>query len=207
MASAGSPSNLAMRAIRIVLLDEIDKYETTKEGDPVALAEERTATFTTNRLSIRACSPTWKETSRIYKSYMEGDQRKPFVECPHCGHSQVLDFFEHVRWGTNEDGSHRPETAHIHCESCGAEWSEAERLKIISTRHAIQHRQTKIFHCCASRQDPLIERRWEWDDAHQVGYAICKECERRGVQTGTQVIGHPSSTRRSSAWLGSWRSG
>jgi len=181
IASAGSPSNLAMRAIRIVLLDEIDKYETSKEGDPVALAEERTATFTANRLSIRACSPTWEETSRIYRSYMEGDQRKPFVDCPHCGHPQVLDFFAHVRWDKNEDGSHRPETAHIHCEVCGAEWSEAERLKIVSTRHAIQHRQTKIFHCCGSRQDPLIERRWEWDDEHQVGYATCKECGRRGV--------------------------
>lgn len=181
MASAGSPSNLAMRAIRVVLLDEIDKYETTKEGDPVALAEERTATFTTNRLSIRACSPTWEETSRIYKSYMEGDQRKPFLDCPHCGHSQVLDFFEHVRWDKNEDGSHRPETAHIHCEACGAEWSEAERLRIVSTKHAIQHRQTKVFHCCGSRQDPLIERRWEWDDEHKVGYASCKECGRRGV--------------------------
>lgn len=181
MASAGSPSNLAMRAVRIVLLDEIDKYETTKEGDPVALAEERTATFTTNRLSIRACSPTWEETSRIYKSYMEGDQRKPFVDCPHCGHAQVLDFFAHVRWDKNEDGSDRPETAHIHCETCGAEWSEAEHMKIVSTKHAIQHRQTKVFHCCGSRQEPLIERKWEWDDEHQVGYAICKDCGRRGV--------------------------
>ena len=181
IASAGSPSNLAMRAIRIVLLDEIDKYETTKEGDPVALAEERTATFTTNRLSIRACSPTWEETSRIYKSYMEGDQREPFVDCPHCGTSQVLDFFKHVHWEKNEDGSHRPETAHLHCESCGAEWSDAERLRFVSTRHAIKYRQTKAFHCCGSRQDPLIERRWEWDEEHQVGYAICKLCERRAV--------------------------
>jgi phage terminase large subunit GpA-like protein len=174
MASAGSPSNLAMRAIRIVLLDEIDKYETTKEGDPVALAEERTATFNTSRLSIRACSPTWEETSRIYRSYMDGDQRKPFVACPHCGHEQVLDFFEHVRWEKNEDGSHRPETARIHCESCGAEWSEAERLKIVSTRHAIRHMQTKVFHCCGERQNPLVERRWDWDEEHQVGYAVCK---------------------------------
>lgn len=55
--SAGSPTNLAMRAIRVTLLDEIDKYETTKEGDPVFLAEERTATFTTNSLHIRTCSP------------------------------------------------------------------------------------------------------------------------------------------------------
>jgi phage terminase large subunit GpA-like protein len=181
IASAGSPSNLAMRAIRVVLLDEIDKYEGTKEGDPVALAEERTATFHTSRLSIRACSPTWEETSRIYRSYMEGDQRKPFVACPHCGYEQVLDFFSHVQWEKNEDGSHRPETAHIHCESCGAECSEAERLRIVSTRHMIRHLQTKVFHHCGARQEPLIERRWEWDDEHQIGYAICNQCGQRAV--------------------------
>ena len=56
--AAGSPTNLSMRPVRVTLLDEIDKYETTKEGDPVLLAEERSATFTSRRLSIRACSPT-----------------------------------------------------------------------------------------------------------------------------------------------------
>jgi len=35
------------------------------------LAEERSSTFTTRRLSIRACSPTWTETSRIDRSYEE----------------------------------------------------------------------------------------------------------------------------------------
>ena len=51
--AAGSPTNLSMRPVRVTLLDEIDKYETTKEGDPVLLAEERSATFTSRRLSIR----------------------------------------------------------------------------------------------------------------------------------------------------------
>src|SRR5690606_6624883 len=74
ISSAGSPSNLAMRAIRVVFEDEIDKYETTKEGDPILLAEERMATFSTSSLAIRACSPTWVETSRIYASYLSSDQ-------------------------------------------------------------------------------------------------------------------------------------
>jgi phage terminase large subunit GpA-like protein len=60
--SAGSPMNLAMRAVKITLLDEIDKYEMTKEGDPVTLAEERKATFGANAKHIRCCSHTRDES-------------------------------------------------------------------------------------------------------------------------------------------------
>ena len=51
LAGAGSPDNLARRPVRLVLSDEVDKYPVTREGDPIALAEERTATFGLNWLS------------------------------------------------------------------------------------------------------------------------------------------------------------
>jgi len=181
MASAGSPSNLAMRAIRIALLDEIDKYEPTKEGDPIILAEERMATFSTNSLSIRACSPTWEETSRIFKSYMDGDQRRAFVPCPHCGHEQVLDFFKHVEWEKDEAGGHKPETAALYCEDCGGIWEEAERIRQITTRGGVKHRQTRPFYCCDEFQEPMETRSWDWDEEHQVGYATCTKCGSRPV--------------------------
>lgn len=181
VASAGSPTNLAMRAIRVVLMDEIDKYEPTKEGDPVVLAEERMATFNTSSLSIRACSPTWEETSRIFKSYMSGDQRRPYVHCPHCNDEVTLDFFRDVLWEKDEDGNHLTDTAHIHCPSCGTEWTEAERLRLLTTKHAIRHMQTKVFHCCGERQDPQVEKNWEWREDIQVGYARCKHCGERGL--------------------------
>jgi len=183
LASAGSPTNLAMRAIRVTLLDEIDKYETTKEGDPIALAEERTATFGRSALKIRACSPTWEESSRIYKSYQESDQRRPFVACPHCGHWQDLDFFRHVHWekGGEGDEEHYPETAAIYCESCGAAWSESDRIAAITTKGGVRHYQTKPFTCCGVKQEPLKDRLWEWDDEAQCGYALCKECGKRAV--------------------------
>ena len=191
ISSAGSPSNLAMRAIRIVLLDEIDKYEPTKEGDPVSLAEERMSTFHTSSLSIRACSPTWEETSRIFRSYEDSDQRRPYVACPHCGHEQTLDFFRHVHWYKDEEGVHHPDTAAIHCESCGTAWTEAERIKIIKTKGGIRHYQTKEFTCdclknsdgerVVTRHEPMKERIWDWDEEHQVGYACCPDCGKRKV--------------------------
>lgn len=199
MLGAGSPSNLAMRAIRITLLDEIDKYETTKEGDPVALAEERTSTFTHSSLRLRACSPTTEETSRIYASFIEGDQRLPYCSCPHCGHWQHLDFFEHVHWEKNEEtGEHFAETAAIYCDGCGVEWTERQREAIATTKHAIRYMQTRPFIHCDTRQNPrdnhkawkaavdagaeeIPREAWEWDDEHQVGYAVCSCCGERAV--------------------------
>lgn len=178
---AGSPTNLAMRAIRITMADEIDKYEPTKEGDPLLLLEERTATFVTNSLHLRCCSPTRAETSRITKSYEESDQRRAYVACPHCDHEQVLDFFKHVNWAKSEDGQHHPYTAAIYCEDCGAEWSEAQRLKIMTTKDSIKWRQTRKFVCCEEKQDPAKDRHWQWDEVNHVGRALCKVCNRQAV--------------------------
>lgn len=183
MESAGSPTNLAMRPIRITLLDEIDKYETTKEGDPVVLAEERTSTFNKiNSLHVRCCSPTWTETSRIHRSYYEGDQRRAFVECPHCDHAMTLDFFKHVHWEKSEDGGeHFPETAAIYCEECGKSWTESQRMRIIQKKGAIRWNQTREFECCGVKQKPMETRNWDWDAEAQVGYACCTECGRHTV--------------------------
>jgi phage terminase large subunit GpA-like protein len=135
------------------------------------------ATFLTSKLSIRACSPTWEETSRIYRSYQMSDQRRPYCQCPKCEHWQYLDFFKHVHWQKSEDGKeHYPDTAAIFCESCGEEWSENERIRLVTTKHAIRHMQTREFTCCGERQEPMKERLWDWDDTLQVGYAKCKVC-------------------------------
>lgn len=182
MESAGSPSNLAMRAIRITLADEIDKYAATKEGDPITLLEERSSTYMHRALHLRCCSPTWEETSRIDRSYNESDQRKAFVECPHCFHSQTLDFFKHVHWSRDDkSGTHYPMTAAIYCEDCGKEWSEIERVRLMTTEHAIVWRQCRPFNCCGEDQDPQVERNWVWDETNEVGYAVCKHCGDRAV--------------------------
>jgi phage terminase large subunit GpA-like protein len=172
LAGAGSPTNLAMRPVRVTLLDEIDKYEASKEGDPVLLAEERRSTFGSRGLSIRTCSPTWAETSRIDRSYLESDQRRAFVPCPHCDHWQDLDFFRHVHW-EKRAGRHLPETASIGCEQCGVLWSETQRLAVLQK---IQWRQTRTFVCCGEGQDPRATRRWDSN-----GLALCAHCGQSAV--------------------------
>lgn len=193
LAGAGSPDNLARRPIRVLLADEVDKYPITREGDPIALAEERTASFGANWLSVRACSPTVEDESRIAASYAESDQRRASVACPHCGHRQFLDFFKHVQWDKDGD-QHSTRTARIFCEQCGCMWSEGERLRSLAT---VRWHQTRPFTCCGVRHVPLeayeeawraseqgaVERTWSWweSDRFAVYRAICPDCGRLGV--------------------------
>lgn len=179
MVSAGSPMNLSARPVRIVLLDEIDKYLPTKEGDPILLAEERKSTFDElgTGLSIRACSPTAEETSRIWASYQASDQRRPYVDCPHCRRWQYLEFFRHVNWSKNA-GQHETDKAAIYCEACNKPWTERQRRDALQR---IRWFQTRNFLCCGEGQDPRINRKWDYVEERRTGYALCKNCGERAI--------------------------
>lgn len=189
LAGAGSPDNLARRPIRVLLCDEVDKYPAIREGDPISLAEERTASFGVNWLSLRACSPTLEGFSRIETSYAESDQRRASVMCPHCQHRQFLEFFDHVHWSKDGVGQHLPGTARLFCEACGTAWSEGQRLRALGT---CRWHQTRPFHCCGQRHVPLdaygvawrasegdpMGRVWDWwsGDRWAVYRARCPDC-------------------------------
>lgn len=188
LAGAGSPDNLARRPVRVVQYDEVDKYPITREGDPIALGDERMATFP-NGLSVRACSPTIEGESRIEASYLDGDQRRASMECPHCQHRLFPEFFTHVHWDKTEDGEHLPRSARIYCEACGTAWDEGMRLRALAT---IRWHQTRPFTCCGKRQDPLADYArlwgespptaaptvWDWweGDRWAVYRARCQDC-------------------------------
>lgn len=127
LAGANSPASLAMRPIRILLCDEVDRYPASagNEGDPVSLATKRTATFW-NRKIVLVSSPTDEGRSRIAAAYDESDQRKFWVPCPDCGEHQILKF-DHVRW---DEGA--PETARYACAHCGTLWSDQMRWAAVA---------------------------------------------------------------------------
>lgn len=126
MTGANSPANLASRPIRVVLCDEVDRYPESAgtEGDPVALARKRSATFW-NRKIVLTSTPTIKGLSRIEQAYLASDQRRYWVPCPDCGEHQVLTW-ANVRW--DED---QPETAHYVCEHCGSCIDEQHKLPML----------------------------------------------------------------------------
>ena len=91
LAGANAPAGLASMPVRILEMDEVDRYPESAgtEGDPVDLAMRRTSTFW-NKKHILASTPGIKNLSRIEKAEEESDRRRYFVPCPHCGTMQQL---------------------------------------------------------------------------------------------------------------------
>lgn len=132
MSWAGSPKTLRGRSAPVVVTDEIDGMEATSEGDPVQLIHQRSATFGDQALLLESSTPTRKGASRIETAFDDGDRRRFYVPCPHCGHRQVLKWAQ-VTWSKDAEGQHLPETAGYMCEGddCGTVWNDGERVAAI----------------------------------------------------------------------------
>jgi phage terminase large subunit GpA-like protein len=113
MTGANSAVGLRSMPVRYLFLDEVDGYplDVEGEGDAISLAEARTRTFARRKIFI-VSTPTIAGASAIEREYEASDQRRYFVPCPHCQHTQWLRF-EQLRWTHGE-----PQTAAYICESC-----------------------------------------------------------------------------------------
>jgi phage terminase large subunit GpA-like protein len=136
LAGSNSPASLASRPIRVLLVDELDRFDESvgDEGDPLSVVKRRTARFW-NRKVVVVSTPTVKGASRIEQAYEESDKRRCFVPCPHCEEAQELKW-EQVRWDKekNEHGDtirHHPETAHYVCAHCGVLWNDVTRWRAV----------------------------------------------------------------------------
>lgn len=121
LAGSNSPSSLASKAIKYLMLDEVDKYPgaSKKEADPISLARERTKTFQ-NRKIYMTSTPTLK-SGHIWKALEGADIEKHyFVPCPHCGEYIELKFAQ-IRFPSGEDMSNqdRADMAVYVCQECG----------------------------------------------------------------------------------------
>lgn len=121
LVGSNSPSGLASKPIRFLMMDEVDKYPgaSTKEADPIKLAMERTKTFHNRKIYITS-TPTLK-TGHIWKAKESADLEKHFfVPCPHCG--EFIEFkFKNIRFPDDESMSYadRAEFANYVCQECG----------------------------------------------------------------------------------------
>lgn len=114
----GANSGAGLRRIsrKRVFCDEVDAYPPSagQDGDPVELAFRRAETYW-DRKEVLGSTPLVAGTSRIERSYLEGDQRRFFVPCPHCNTFAILSF-------KRDGGGHylvfdeeKPEAAHFAC--------------------------------------------------------------------------------------------
>lgn len=134
--SARNPTDLAMRACRIMLFDETDKYPINVgageagsggEGDPMVVAWGRATTYGKRAKKISACSPTVEGKSRIEQEYKKSNMCEYHQKCRHCGESHVLNWTNVNIPKDPKTGEFLHEKAAIVCKSCGAEWNESDR--------------------------------------------------------------------------------
>lgn len=132
MAGANSPSSLSSMPIRYVVCDEIDRFPANVggEGDPIALIEQRTKTFPRRKILLIS-TPTTKGASRIESHYLQSDQRRYHVPCPHCGTYQTLEWkLPNGKLGLSKV----PGTERViySCQDCGADIEEHHKPAMLA---------------------------------------------------------------------------
>ena len=115
---ANSAASLSGRPVRVVLLDDVDRYAASAgtEGNPLKLAMARTSAFW-NRKAVIVSSPGIAGVSHIEREMAQSTKEYWNLPCPDCGVLQVLQW-DRIRF---TDYSHQ-------CEACGEYFQKFEWL-------------------------------------------------------------------------------
>ncbi len=126
LTGANSAAGLRSMPIRYLILDEVDAYPLSvdNEGDPVMIAEKRTSTFVQRKI-FKLSTPTHRDTSRIAKDFVLGDQRYYNVPCDACGVLQPI-VWSQIKWPKGA-----PEKAVFVCAHCGHEHAEHRKTDLM----------------------------------------------------------------------------
>jgi phage terminase large subunit GpA-like protein len=131
---ARNPGKLRSTSARKMVLDEVDGMPLIlggigqEEGNPITIAEMRTATYETTRKILYLSTPLKMKTSLINPLFLKGDQNYYYVPCIHCGEMQPLDWHGYTdagkRYGIvfdlDDDGILVEESVGYCCRECQA---------------------------------------------------------------------------------------
>ncbi len=161
IAGANSPSSLASRPVRIVLMDETDRYPASAgaEGNPIKLAEKRTTAFW-NKKKIKVSTPTIKGYSQIEKEFQSGTMEEWCVPCQCCGKYQPYE------WGRVCFAD-----VTMECKYCGEHISEVDwkqgKGKWIAAHPEIHRKRSFHLNELASPWTHWSAIIREWKEAHR----------------------------------------
>lgn len=146
---AQNANKLRSFSIRMLLRDEIDGWPDVvgKDGDPIELSAARTKGYEDSRKIVDLSTPLLEGTSKIYKRYVLGDQRKYHVCCLKCGFPQELRWrrtdretgeVTGMRWDTDAEGVFVPGTARYACCECGHEHINDDKTRLLAPENGAQ---------------------------------------------------------------------
>jgi phage terminase large subunit GpA-like protein len=151
LVGGGSSTNLAIRTVKYVIADEIDKLKNLPgEGDADTLLAKRISTFTADGMVLRFSKPTTEDRSRINRHFYKGTQSKWFLLCPNpeCGQ------YVHLRWQHVHF-----DDARAYCEHCHQGFDQDTWLSSPGEwRETVENLRHKSFQVSAL-VSPFI--RWE----------------------------------------------
>lgn len=147
---ANSPGQLASRPVRVVVLDETDKFPSNPggEADAANLADQRTKAMAGPK-RIKTSTPTTTD-GLIWQAYLSGDQRRYNVPCPHCQRLVILAWSKAfqtlpvqgneawIRWDNEARKSDKTwdfervrNSARCECPFCGGHILESHKTRMV----------------------------------------------------------------------------
>lgn len=182
-----SPRDLSAKTVRYYWQDETDREEPSagKEGPAHQLVKKRTTRYGTRAKGLQTSSPT-TETGPIWQMWLQSSQGEYYVPCPHCDHSQVLQW-PHLQWEGDPRGPETEFRAWYACPSCHErieEWQKTEMLAKGSWVHAHPERPTKGYRL-SSLYSPVGWRSWK---ALAADYVAAADAYRAGNPGPMQVF-------------------
>lgn len=136
LAWSGSVSRLGNKPIRILILDELDKYANpTNEARSEVLAEKRTTTWRARKKIVKISTPT-TEDGPIWRAFtQEANARFRYhVSCPDCGYVHCMEF-SNITWPNKDtkdeyasEEIYSKRLARYKCPNCESLWDDEKRV-------------------------------------------------------------------------------
>lgn len=143
---AVNANKLRSLPIQVLLRDEIDGWADNvgRDGDPVKLSADRTASYEATRKIFDCSTPLIKGSSKISRLFDAGDQRRYFVRCLSCGHPQALRWsrtdretgvITGITWETEGGRLVEGSTRYL-CEQCGHAHHNNDKTRLFADGNA-----------------------------------------------------------------------
>jgi terminase, large subunit len=132
LVGAATPAQLAMRPVRYLFCDEVDKWPpaTSREADSLSLAIERVKSFRNHKI-VLASTPT-TDTGPIWQNFQAGSQEFFNIQCEYCKTMFPVEW-ENIKWPKEAGLEVVRENTWLECPSCQQRYTERDRGRLLQT--------------------------------------------------------------------------